>query len=50
VDEIRQGYRVLPIEAHCAFYRALNDGIEVVPILQGLMDARGEFAGSKHGE
>lgn len=50
VDEIRQGYPVLPIEAHCAFYRVMSDGIEVVRILHGRIDARGKFAGSKHGE
>ncbi|WP_417478236.1 type II toxin-antitoxin system RelE/ParE family toxin [Maricaulis sp.] len=50
VDEIRQGYRVLPIEARCAFYRTMKDGIEVVRILHGRMDARGKFAAAKQGE
>ena len=49
-DEIRQGYRVLTIEAHCAFYRVGIDGIEVVRILHGRMDARARFAAAKPGE
>tara|TARA_R110002126_G_scaffold238089_1_gene381483 strand:- start:48 stop:362 length:315 start_codon:yes stop_codon:yes gene_type:complete len=44
VDDIRQGYRVLPIEAHCIFYRISMDAIEIVRILHGRMDARGQFA------
>ena len=49
VDEIREGYRILPIETHCAFYRALTGGIEVVRILHGSMGAHGKFASAKLG-
>lgn len=37
-DEIRRGYRCLPIENHVVFYRIVDNDIEIVRILHQRME------------
>jgi toxin ParE1/3/4 len=37
-DHVREGYRKYPVGSHVLFYRAIDDGVDVVRILHQRMD------------
>lgn len=38
IDDIRQGYLKFPVASHVIFYRAAQDGIDIVRVLHKRMD------------
>lgn len=43
-DELDQGLRSFPVGNYVSFYRGIQDGIEVVPVLSGFRDIPSVFA------